>query len=401
MDNVKKMRNVMAELNGLFAEREELVEYLAIALLTRNNLFILGKPGQAKSMIIDNFRNRIVGAKQFKIALNKEANEEMLFGRIDLPSLIQGKTTMITDGKIPDSDIVFLDELFKANDGILNSLLAALNEREYTNEGKLMNIPTISFFSASNEIPDFKDKSEQSLLALYDRFPIKIVTENIQDKRNRLKILEQKQNTPNKQPLYYFTLEELRQMQAEVKTVTIPSRINEAMDYILCEIREKGVFVSDRKFLEYSPIVQTKAWLEGRTEVMLSDLLILKNYLWFLPKEIGIIEAVLERNCINPLSNKLAEFETMAAELENDFLQNYTDGSSLSENAKAFNKFRSELTMLFERLMVEKDAIGSSNTVDMGLVNQTVEIIENISKSIHKKAKFTYIPMEQLAVLQQ
>ena len=50
-----------------------------------------------------------------------------------------------TKGKIPESHIVFIDELFKANDGILISLLTALNERRYTNEEVTVDIPTISF----------------------------------------------------------------------------------------------------------------------------------------------------------------------------------------------------------------------------------------------------------------
>ncbi len=70
-----------------------------------------------------------------------------------LAELHSGEPRIITKGKLPDSHIVFLDEIFKASDGILNALLTALNERRYTNEGKTIHIPTISFFSASNEIP--------------------------------------------------------------------------------------------------------------------------------------------------------------------------------------------------------------------------------------------------------
>ena len=43
------MLAVMADVNASVAEREELVELIAITLLTRKNLFILGEPGQAKS----------------------------------------------------------------------------------------------------------------------------------------------------------------------------------------------------------------------------------------------------------------------------------------------------------------------------------------------------------------
>ena len=51
-----KMLAVMQDVNSQVVEREELVELIAIALLTRNNLFILGKPGQAKSLSINLFR---------------------------------------------------------------------------------------------------------------------------------------------------------------------------------------------------------------------------------------------------------------------------------------------------------------------------------------------------------
>ena len=44
-----KMNNALQYLNTCLAEREELLRFMAVAVLTRRNLFILGLPGQAKS----------------------------------------------------------------------------------------------------------------------------------------------------------------------------------------------------------------------------------------------------------------------------------------------------------------------------------------------------------------
>ena len=50
-----------------------------------------------------------------------------------------------------------------------------------------MQIPVISFFSASNEIPNFRNKEEQILAPLYDRFQLKVVTHNVQKRKARLR----------------------------------------------------------------------------------------------------------------------------------------------------------------------------------------------------------------------
>ena len=86
----EKMLAVMSEVNEQVAERTELVCYIAIALLAQKNLFILGSTGQAKSYVVDLFRERIQGTKQFKYTLSKGTDEEQLFGRLDLGSLIPG-----------------------------------------------------------------------------------------------------------------------------------------------------------------------------------------------------------------------------------------------------------------------------------------------------------------------
>lgn len=79
-----KMLAVIADTNDSVAEREELVEMIAISLLTRKNLFVLGEPGQAKSYAINLFRRHITGARQFERLLSKQSDEEQLFGRVIL-----------------------------------------------------------------------------------------------------------------------------------------------------------------------------------------------------------------------------------------------------------------------------------------------------------------------------
>lgn len=71
-----KMLAVIDDVNGSVAERGELVEMIAIALLTRKNLFVLGDPGQAKSYAINLFRQHITGARQFERLLSKQTDEE-------------------------------------------------------------------------------------------------------------------------------------------------------------------------------------------------------------------------------------------------------------------------------------------------------------------------------------
>ena len=120
-----------------------------------------------------------------------------------------------------ESHICFLDEIFKANDGLLNSLLKALNEHVYTNEGVSVKIPVISFFSASNEIPNFNNPEEKSLRALYDRFDFKVCTKYVEDKANRMRVLHQKQQNMLPPAQAVISLEELYAMQAEIRLVKV------------------------------------------------------------------------------------------------------------------------------------------------------------------------------------
>lgn len=55
----EKMQAVMEEVNSQLAEREELVRAIAVSLLTKTNLLVIGAPGQSKSQAIDLFCARV------------------------------------------------------------------------------------------------------------------------------------------------------------------------------------------------------------------------------------------------------------------------------------------------------------------------------------------------------
>jgi MoxR-like ATPase len=441
------MLDVMADVNAQTAERNELIEAIAIALLTRKNLFILGDTGQAKSFVINEFRKRITGAKQFERLMSKQADEEQLFGRVDLSSLIPGnadreilekdpeyaaclnslinsmgnqgtsdgieeclkkldvmkqasyaihgnRPKLITDGKIPGSHIVFLDEIFKANDGILNSLLTALNERRFTNEGESIDIPVISFFAASNEIPNFNNAEETILKALYDRLELKLVTEYVQNKDARLAVLKNKQSGSSGQVQNTITLDELYSMQTEVAAVAVPDSIYELMDDILCELRDKGIHVSDRKYFSYYPLAQAAAWLKGRPAIESPDLLILRHYLWTSPDERAAINQLLERKCINPLKDSLDGLVKMAAESFSDF-----ENTPGTDTAKRIGKLRNEYITLYE--VIADLLVKAEGGYEKDQISEALGKIEGYSKNAHRAVSYTYAPLNELYELRK
>jgi MoxR-like ATPase len=384
-----KMLALMGEVNEITAERDELVEAIAIALLTRKNLFVLGDTGQAKSYVINEFRKRITGARQFERLLSKQADEEQLFGRLDLKSLIDGNPKLIITGKIPDSHIAFIDEIFKANDGILNALLTALNERKFTNEGETVDIPVISFFAASNEIPNFKNPEEAILKPLYDRLELKLVTEYIQDKSERLRVMAMKQAASLAAPVCAISLDELYAMQDEAVNVSVPFSLNDLMDDILCELREKGVHISDRKYYGYYPLAKASAWLKGKQTAEPTDLMILRHYLWTTPDEREAIRQVLERRCVNPLREKLENILQMARESYADFEQ--SDGADAT---KRIGKLRNEFIDIYETLAgLQSNAQDGS---DIQQISDAETQLESLSQKAHAATSFTYAPLGEL-----
>lgn len=232
----------------------------------------------------------------------------------------------------------------------------------------------------------------------YDRLQIKVVTEDIADRDKRLAVLKSKQSGGDGSVNATISLSELYAMQQEVATIHVPDAINELADDVLCELRNSGIEVSDRKYLNYYPLVQAKAWLEGHDKVESQDLLILKCYLWQAPSDRPTVENTLTRLCVNPLQDKVNSILAMAVEAQEDFNTVVVDGGNPKAGSKALLKLRGELLQLYKRQQ-ELCAAAQSDT-EKDMVNKLLNDLETISMAAHNAVNFTYIPLEQMAALQ-
>lgn len=261
--------DIQYALNQQFAEREEVVKGLLIAMIARQHVLLIGPPGTAKSALVSDLSKRITGTNYFQWLLTRFSTPEELFGPASLHELEKGVYKRNTVDKLPEAHMAFLDEVFKGNSAILNALLTLINERIFYNDG-IMQVPLFSLIGSSNEYPE----EGEGLEAFFDRFLLRFEVDYIGEDQAFLAMLEGIAASPAS-----MTLNELNELQVISDTIFIPKDVYQALVMIRRALRDQGIIPSDRRFKQSLSVIRAKALLAGRREVILEDLLILKNSL--------------------------------------------------------------------------------------------------------------------------
>ena len=160
-------------------ERRQLLLLSILCAFAGENIFLLGAPGVAKSMIAKRIKLLFYNATAFEYLMSRFSTPDEIFGPVSIQKLKdEDKYERMVIGYLPTADIVFLDEIWKAGPSIQNALLTILNEKVFRNGDKEIRLPVKLIIAASNELP----AEGEGLDALWDRFLVRCVVENIQDK---------------------------------------------------------------------------------------------------------------------------------------------------------------------------------------------------------------------------
>ena len=278
IDAHKSVHGLVDFLNKQFVEREALIQGSMIALLAGKHVFSLGIPGTAKSAICRAICSAVRGAQFFRYQLSMTSRPEDLFGPPMLSKLKQDSYERNTTGMMPEADIVFLDEIWKAGGAILDTLLKLTDEsREFSNGSRgSYRTPIMSVFSASNELPEVGRHN-----ALYDRFVLRYVIGDIVDDSNFKYML-----VTRERPVYEkFSIKALHQAQNEIRNRV---RIDDVPDMLLrlrAKLKQEGLTFSPRRWNESSAILAAHAWYDNRDWVTAEDLQILEHVFWNVPDD--------------------------------------------------------------------------------------------------------------------
>ena len=364
---IEKVNKLGSELGKTLVERETEIEGALAALAAGVHVLFLGPPGTAKSMLANKICMAIDDGQFFSWLLTKFSTPEELFGPYSLKGLENDEYKRVTKGKLPEATIAFLDEIFKANSAILNSLLTLINERKFHNNGGPSDVPLLSCFGASNELP----KGEE-LGALYDRFLLRYWITEIQDDTSFLDVISGK--TGDVDPTVRLTTDDIATLQAAVQAIELPEDVLVSIRDVQLTLRGKGIVASDRRWKTAVTVMKAFALLRGKAAVTMDELDVLADIMWAAPEDRKtIFETVSPLS--NPFNLKALEYLDAGREVYDNWVMD-KDNDSLAMQAVSQIK---EILKKLEMDLIDRPADKTKK------LRESKEKLSGYNKEIYKK----------------
>lgn len=304
----ERIEYILKYLNSGLFEKEAAIRLSLLALIAGESLFFIGPPGTAKSMIARRMQKVFKEnntMNYFEYLLNEFSTPDEIFGPVSLKELEQDNYKRIINGYMPNANIVFLDEIWKAGPAILNTLLTIINEKKFHNGNTIEEVPLLALLAASNELPE----NDRGLEALWDRFIIRVKVDTIENEDSFIKMISESQNNDifpsEKIKQYLITKKELQYFQQEIEKVQIPNTVKQLIIAIKKELininnqkkstKEEKYYISDRRWKKIIHILRTSAFLNGRDSVDLMDVSLIRYCIWGTNKQIETSKQIVTK----------------------------------------------------------------------------------------------------------
>ena len=291
-DLARRLQDGARQLEAQFLGKEEIIRLLFISALAGEHMVMVGPPGTAKSAIVRAFA-QVIDARFFDYLLTRFTEPNEIFGPVDIQAFRQGTYRRRIEKMLPEAEVVFLDEIFKANSAILNSLLTLVNARRFTHGTSTVRVPLISLFAASNEVP-----TDEALSAIFDRFLLRVRCDYLDSYHFRGLLqkgiqLEVQQMADQQVGRKVATAAELLAVQRDFgQHVKMSEEFLTTFKGLVFQIRSEGIGLSDRRVVKLLKIFASSALFDGRDHVNDADLFILRH-VWNTPEQEEILQEIV------------------------------------------------------------------------------------------------------------
>lgn len=260
----EQVRTLLQEIGKGLYEKDDLLALGLLCAISGESFFLLGLPGTAKSEVSRRLKLIFKDATVFEYLMSRFSTPDEIFGPVSIQKLKEDDVyERQTEDYLPNADVVFLDEIWKAGPAIQNSLLTVLNERIYKNGRTTVRLPMKLLVAASNEIP----AAGSGLEALWDRFVVRSISECVKKEYNFYRLMCK---TTSQMPIVpedlLITAEVYSDWQKQIESVTISKDILLYLTQLRKLLAQKDenehcIYVSDRRWTKIGKILRTSAWI--------------------------------------------------------------------------------------------------------------------------------------------
>lgn len=400
-ERISKLAQALSD--GVY-EREDTIKLCLLAALSGESVFLLGPPGIAKSLIAKRLIQAFETNSYFEYLMTRFSTPEEVFGPLSIQELKDnGRYVRLTEGYLPTSQVVFLDEIWKAGPAILNTLLTVVNEKTFKNGSDVEPVPMRLLITASNELPT----EDSGLEALYDRMLVRVFVNRIQNKQNFHSMLTvgtpQEAKIPEglaiKDNEYYRWLAELDQLELSTATFEqlyyLKSKI-EAKEQASSSITsESDLYVSDRRWKKAVKLLKASAYFNGRDTINSLDLLLLQDCLWNSPQSRLIV-----RDCLSEFATEQAYHQSaLRAQIEqkqgklSELERSITQHFAMSLSSDVEGTIRRKNIYQYDLSKAKRYRVGNtSDLVKLVLLQANMSVTDHDTGD----SRWVYIPYKEL-----